>query len=77
VKLITEALLESGVHQIGPVPMPHIGTGLSLAIIGAVITTVIVTSVLATSRRARIRAEAAADPAEQPGQMRPCDTDRT
>jgi tellurite resistance protein TerC len=44
VKLIAEALLESGVHQIGPVPVPHIGTGLSLAIIAAVITTVTVTS---------------------------------
>ncbi len=51
VKLIAEALLESGVHQIGPVPAPHIGTGLSLAIIGAVIITVTVTSLPATSRR--------------------------
>src|SRR5258708_29515473 len=51
VKLIAEALLESGVHQIGPVPAPHIGTGLSLAIIGAVIITVSVTSLPATSRR--------------------------
>jgi tellurite resistance protein TerC len=77
VKLIADALLESGVHQIGPVPVPHIGTGLSLAIVGAVIITVSVTSLLATSRRARIRAEAAADPVEQPGQMRPGDADRT
>ena len=53
VKLITEALLESGVHQIGPVPVPHIGTGLSLAIIAAVITTVTVTSLLAAGRCAR------------------------
>jgi len=53
VKLITEALLESGVHQIGPVPVPHIGTGLSLAIIAAVITTVTVTSLLATGRCTR------------------------
>jgi tellurite resistance protein TerC len=55
VKLMTEALLESGVHQVGPVPVPHIGTGLSLAVIGAVITTVTVTSLLATRRRARRR----------------------
>jgi tellurite resistance protein TerC len=27
VKLIAEALLESGVHALGPVPVPHIGTG--------------------------------------------------
>ena len=53
VKLIIEALLESGVHQIGPVPVPHIGTGLSLAIIGAVITTVTVTSLLGAGRRTR------------------------
>ena len=53
VKLIIEALLESGVHQIGPVPVPHIGTGLSLAIIGAVITTVTVTSLVAAGRRTR------------------------
>ena len=52
-KLITEALLESGVPQIGPVPLPHIGTGLSLAIIAAVITTVTVTSLLAAGRRTR------------------------
>jgi tellurite resistance protein TerC len=52
-KLITEALLESGVHQIGPVPVPHIGTGLSLAVIAAVIATVTVTSLLAAGRRTR------------------------
>jgi tellurite resistance protein TerC len=52
-KLITEALLESGVHRVGPVPVPHIGTGLSLAIIAAVITTVTVTSLLARGRRTR------------------------
>jgi tellurite resistance protein TerC len=53
VKLITEALLESGVHQLGPVPVPHVGTGLSMAIIGAVIATVSVTSLLSTRRRSR------------------------
>jgi len=53
VKLITEALLESGVHRIGPVPVPHVGTGFSLAVIGAVIATVTVTSLVATGRRAR------------------------
>jgi len=53
VKLITEALLESGVHEIGPVPVPHIGTGFSLAVIAAVITTVTVTSLLAAGRRTR------------------------
>jgi tellurite resistance protein TerC len=77
IKLITEALLESGVRQVGPVPVPHIGTGISLAIIGGVIVTVSVTSLLAARRRARVSAEAAADAVEQPSQMRPCDADRT
>jgi tellurite resistance protein TerC len=48
VKLITEALLDSGVHQVGPVPVPHISTGLSLAIIGGVLAVVIITSVLSS-----------------------------
>ena len=53
VKLICEALLESGVHRIGPVPVPHIGTGLSLAVIAAVIATVTLTSLLTSGRRTR------------------------
>jgi len=50
VKLITEALSESGVHQIGPVPVPHIGTGLSLAVIAGVILTVTLTSLFTRAR---------------------------
>jgi tellurite resistance protein TerC len=53
-KLITEALADSGVHHVGPVPVPHISTGLSLAVIGGVLVTVTVTSLLAT-RPARPR----------------------
>ena len=51
VKLITTALRESGVSQLGPVPVPHVGTGVSLAVIAGVISVVVVTSLLAKSRR--------------------------
>lgn len=50
-KLIAEALAESGVHQVGPVPVPHISTTISLAVIGGVLAVVIVTSLLASQRR--------------------------
>jgi tellurite resistance protein TerC len=50
-KLITEALLDSGVHHVGPVPVPHISTGLSLAVIGGVLVVVTVISLLATRRK--------------------------
>jgi tellurite resistance protein TerC len=56
VKLITEALVESGVDTVGPVPVPHISTGLSLAIIGGVLAVVTATSLLAARKR----------PAQQP-----------
>jgi TerC family integral membrane protein len=46
-KLIAEALHGSGVHQLGPVPVPQIGTGVSMAIIGGVLAIVTATSVLA------------------------------
>jgi tellurite resistance protein TerC len=47
VKLIAEALHGSGVHYLGPVPVPHISTGASMAIIGSVLAIVTVTSMLA------------------------------
>ena len=47
VKLIAEALHGSGVHQLGPVPVPQISTGLSMAIIGGVLAIVTATSVVA------------------------------
>src|SRR5262249_9899611 len=53
VKLIAEALLGSGGHQIGPAPAPPIGPGRSLALLAAVITTVTVTSLLAAGHRSR------------------------
>jgi TerC family integral membrane protein len=46
-KLITEALHGSGVHQLGPVPVPQISTGVSMAIIGGVLAIVTATSMLA------------------------------
>jgi tellurite resistance protein TerC len=51
VKLVTTALRESGVSQLGPVPVPHISTGLSLAVIAGVIAAVVVTSLLVRGRR--------------------------
>jgi tellurite resistance protein TerC len=48
VKLLSEALTQSGVERIGPVPVPDIGTGLSLCVIGGVLATVTVTSLLTT-----------------------------
>ncbi len=51
VKLLAEALQQSGVHRIGPVPVPHISTALSLSVVGGVLATVTVTSLVATRRR--------------------------
>jgi len=50
-KLIAEALAGSGVHRVGPVPVPHISTGVSLSVIGGVLTVVIITSLLVSRRR--------------------------
>jgi TerC family integral membrane protein len=47
VKLITEALHGSGVHQLGPVHVPQISTGVSMAIIGGVLAIVTATSLVA------------------------------
>jgi tellurite resistance protein TerC len=52
-KLIAEALAGSGVHRVGPVPVPHISTGVSLSVIGGVLAVVIITSLLASRRRRR------------------------
>jgi tellurite resistance protein TerC len=55
VKIISEALHESGVDRFGPLPVPHIGTGLSLAVIAGVLATITVTSLLSTRRSRRAR----------------------
>jgi tellurite resistance protein TerC len=59
VKLFAEALRHSGVHAVGPVPVPEIGTGLSLAVIGGVLVLVTLTSLLARRRHLQ-----AAEPAQ-------------
>jgi tellurite resistance protein TerC len=71
VKLITEALTESGVHAIGPVPVPHVSTGLSLAVIGGVLVVVTVTSLLADGRPSPGRAAAASPRARPPAASGP------
>ena len=61
VKLFGEALHNSGVTRIGPVPVPQVSALLSLVIIALVLTVTALASVLATRRRAR-RAEPLALP---------------
>jgi tellurite resistance protein TerC len=66
VKLIAEALADSGVHQIGPVPIPHIDTWVSLCVIGGVLIVVTVTSLLATRNGRGVSASRSGHPAERP-----------
>jgi tellurite resistance protein TerC len=70
VKLVAEALRESGVHEIGPVPVPHIGTGVSLAVIGGVLAVVTVTSLL-SGRHHELKAADAGQ--VEPGPVRAAD----
>jgi tellurite resistance protein TerC len=57
-KLIAEALRDTGVRQLGPVPLPAISAEASLAVIGGVIVVAIITS-LTAGRRARRKGQAA------------------
>ena len=66
VKLIAEALTDSGVHRVGPVPVPHIDTWVSLSVIGGVLAVVTVTSLLATRNRAALSPSRSGHPAERP-----------
>jgi tellurite resistance protein TerC len=66
VKLFGEALHNSGVTRIGPVPVPQVNALLSLVIIALVLTVTALASVLATRRRAR-RAEPLGPPPEAGG----------
>ncbi len=50
-KMLGEGLRGSGVDHLGPLPVPHIGAGISLAVIAGVLVITTVTS-LAASRRA-------------------------
>lgn len=52
VKLVGEALHGYGVHHLGPVPVPHVSAGMSLAIIAGVLAVTTVTSLVARWRRA-------------------------
>jgi tellurite resistance protein TerC len=72
VKLAAESLHGSGVHELGPVPVPHISTGASMAVIGVVLAIVTVTSVLARrdGRAAGSTAQPAAGGREEPARAR-------
>ncbi len=68
VKLIAEALFDSGVRQIGPVPVPQVDTWVSLCVIGGVLAIVTVTSLLATRHRdgREVSPSRSGHPAERP-----------
>jgi tellurite resistance protein TerC len=53
VKLIGEALRDSGLTRLGPVPVPQVGPWLSLAIIAGVLGVTALAGVLASRRQAR------------------------
>ena len=52
IKLIGEALLAYGVDHVGPVPVPHVSAGVSLAVIAGVLLVTTVTSLASGQRRA-------------------------
>ena len=53
IKMIFEALRGSEVHAVGPVPVPHIGTPVSLAVILAALAVTTLASLRASRRTAR------------------------
>ena len=61
VKLFSEALAGSGVAAIGPVPVPHISTGLSLTVIGSVLVIVTIASLRSGKRGGRASLSPAGD----------------
>lgn len=70
VKLLAEALRESGIQRMGGVPVPHISAGISLAVLAVVLAAVTATSLTAGRRRGRTRA-APGRPAPQAGGSHP------
>jgi tellurite resistance protein TerC len=64
IKLFTQALAGSGVAAVGPVPVPHISTGLSLAVIGSVLAIVTTASLLSGKQASTASPSEARD---QPG----------
>jgi tellurite resistance protein TerC len=73
-KLITEALLDSGVHHVGPVPVPHISTGFSLAVIAGLLIVVTVISLLATRGSRLSRPQSAQSAGPRPPRGRPSES---
>jgi tellurite resistance protein TerC len=53
VKLIFEALDGSGIHHVGPIPVPHIGIAVSLGVIAVTLIVTTVVSLLKTRRDTR------------------------
>jgi tellurite resistance protein TerC len=49
-KMIFEALNSSGIHDVGPIPIPHISIGVSLGVIVGTLAIVTVTSLTATKK---------------------------
>jgi len=75
VKLFTEALAGSGVAAIGGVPVPHISTALSLAVIGSVLVIVTIASLLSGKRTSTASLRPAGDrPAGDRTHCRPGDS---
>ncbi|HWG62301.1 MAG TPA: TerC family protein [Streptosporangiaceae bacterium] len=66
VKLIAEGLTASGVREVGRVPVPQIGPGLSLAVIASVLVTATITSLATSRRRKRVSPRPAAESDERP-----------
>ena len=54
VKMVFEALSGSGIHEIGPFTVPHIGIATSLAVIIGALAVTTATSLLATRRKAGV-----------------------
>ncbi len=69
VKLLIEALAQSGVTRLGPVRLPHISTGLSLCVIGGVLVIVTGSSLIA-ARRGRGQQQDSRGPLSPPGEAR-------
>ena len=73
-KLIGEALHAYGIHHLGPVPVPQVSAGISLAIIAGVLIVTAVTSLAASRRReGKERAAGRAGRAATPSQVAQAD----
>jgi tellurite resistance protein TerC len=78
IKLISEALLAYGVDHVGPVPVPHVSAGVSLAVIAGVLLVTTVTSLASgQGRTARDGAGERAGQAAGPGHVGRAGNSRT